>query len=144
MILQDPHPPFVPCQGLTPFLIWSTHEWPLRFGLPKGGLSVVVEGSQTPKPQTSIGLGSNETPHGQVAPPCPYLPSLSFGTLWRHHLRQEPSAVAPHARICAGGAGQPASLPRPLISHFLLYFRICPVSRAAPIPFLQDLAPELR
>ena len=26
--------------------------------------------------------------------------------------RQEPSAVVPHAGICAGGAGQPASLPR--------------------------------
>ncbi len=27
-------------------------------------------------------------------------------------LRQEPSAVVPHAGICAGGAGQPAFLPR--------------------------------
>lgn len=29
-------------------------------------------------------------------------------------LRQEPGAVVPHAGICAGGAGQPASLPRPI------------------------------
>ncbi len=30
----------------------------------------------------------------------------------RHYPRQELSAVVPHAGICAGGAGQPASLPR--------------------------------
>ena len=29
------------------------------------------------------------------------------------YLRQEPYEVVPHVRICAGGAGQPASLPRP-------------------------------
>jgi len=28
------------------------------------------------------------------------------------HLRQEPSAVVLRAGICAGGAGQPASLPQ--------------------------------
>ena len=32
----------------------------------------------------------------------------------RHDLRQEPYAVMPHVRICAGGAGQPAFLPQPL------------------------------
>lgn len=31
----------------------------------------------------------------------------------RHYLRQEPYEVIPHVRICAGGAGQPAFLPRP-------------------------------
>ena len=30
----------------------------------------------------------------------------------RHDSRQEPYAVAPHVRICAGGGGQPPSLPR--------------------------------
>jgi hypothetical protein len=30
----------------------------------------------------------------------------------RHYPRQEPSALAVHAGICAGGAGQPAFLPR--------------------------------
>jgi len=32
----------------------------------------------------------------------------------RYNLRQEPYAVVPHVRIWAGGAGQPASLPRPI------------------------------
>ena len=33
--------------------------------------------------------------------------------MMRHDLRQEPYAVMPHVRICAGGAGQPAFLPQP-------------------------------
>ena len=33
----------------------------------------------------------------------------------RYDLRQEPSAVRPLAGICAGGAGRPASLPRPTL-----------------------------
>src|ERR1700730_3404951 len=32
----------------------------------------------------------------------------------RHDLRQEPYAVTPHVRICAGGDQQWPSLPRPL------------------------------
>ena len=35
-----------------------------------------------------------------------HLPAYAFDP------RQEPSAVIPHAGICAGGAGQPASLPQ--------------------------------
>ncbi len=43
------------------------------------------------------------------------------GTPWRrHYLRQEPGAVVPHAGICAGGAGQPASPPRPCTQHPLI------------------------
>ncbi len=44
----------------------------------------------------------------------------TFSAPSRHHLRQEPSAVIPHARICAGGTGQPVSLPRPLFFRFTL------------------------
>ena len=40
------------------------------------------------------------------------------GSFWRHYLRQEPGAVVPHAGICAGGAGKPASLPRPFFFPF--------------------------
>jgi hypothetical protein len=41
----------------------------------------------------------------QMAPESPNLPSLSCGTPVRHYPRQEPSALAAHAGICAGGAG---------------------------------------
>ena len=33
---------------------------------------------------------------------------------------QEPGAVVPHAGICAGGAGKPASLPRTKFIRFYL------------------------
>jgi len=39
----------------------------------------------------------------------------TFSAPSRHHLRQEPYEVIPQVRICAGGAGQPASLPRPFL-----------------------------
>jgi len=39
-------------------------------------------------------------------------PSFARRAIRRHHPRQEPGAVIPLAGICAGGAGQPASLPR--------------------------------
>jgi hypothetical protein len=44
------------------------------------------------------------------------LSPMAGAATWRHHLRQEPGAVVPHAGICAGGAGRPAFLPRPLPS----------------------------
>ena len=46
-------------------------------------------------------------------------PGGKAGPLWRHHLRQEPGAVVPHAGICAGGAEKPASLPRPRLNLIL-------------------------
>jgi len=41
----------------------------------------------------------------------------------RHDLRQEPYAVMPHVRICAGGAGQPAFLPQPI--YLLTHRKFC-------------------
>jgi hypothetical protein len=41
-----------------------------------------------------------------------HLSTVSRGTPVRHHPRQEPGAVIPPAGICAGGGGQPPSLPR--------------------------------
>ena len=43
-----------------------------------------------------------------------HAPTLSV----RHHPRQEPDAGKPQVRICAGGAGRPASLPRQFNSQF--------------------------
>ena len=42
-----------------------------------------------------------------------------WGLRCRHHPRQEPYELNAHVRICAGGAGRPASLPRPLVSFHL-------------------------
>jgi hypothetical protein len=53
-------------------------------------------------------------PHGPLddalASCAGHLPPVSLPTSDRHDLRQEPYAVAPHVRICGGGAGRPASL----------------------------------
>ncbi len=38
---------------------------------------------------------------------------MARAAIRRHHPRQEPSALDAHAGICAGGAWQRASLPRP-------------------------------
>jgi hypothetical protein len=40
-------------------------------------------------------------------------PSISLSAARRHHPRQEPSAVVPHAGICAGGGPKGPFLPRP-------------------------------
>ncbi len=101
--MHDP----VPEQGAYLRSVVGGHpdERSLLFSLPEEGLSTVVEGSQAPKPQTQTDLGSDETPHGQMAPSCSCLSSLPFSASWRHLLRQEPYAVVPHVRICAEGAG---------------------------------------
>jgi hypothetical protein len=39
-------------------------------------------------------------------------PSISLSAARRHHPRQEPSAVVPHAGICAGGGPKGPFLPR--------------------------------
>jgi mRNA interferase HigB len=52
-------------------------------------------------------------PGTPVAAGAPHLSPLSVAAATRDHLRQEPRAGNPHAGICAGGAEQSASLPRP-------------------------------
>jgi hypothetical protein len=43
--------------------------------------------------------------------------SLTECALQRHYSRQEPSAVVPHAGICAGGRSKERSLPRSYLSR---------------------------
>jgi len=38
-----------------------------------------------------------------MAADAPNMPSLSVGTPERQNLKEEPNAVTPHVRICAGG-----------------------------------------
>src|SRR5712691_6292046 len=47
--------------------------------------------------------------------PCPRAASISRTALRRSHPRQEPSAVVPHAGVCAGGGEQSSSLPQLLV-----------------------------
>jgi hypothetical protein len=47
-----------------------------------------------------------------MAPSRPHHPSLARPAIQRSHPSQEPSALAAHAGICAGGRPQGRSLPR--------------------------------
>src|SRR6185437_7519869 len=57
-------------------------------------------------------LEPDEPSGGAVAPATPHPAPLPRRTLPRSHPRQEPSALAAHAGICAGGRPQGRSLPR--------------------------------
>ena len=48
-------------------------------------------------------LGADAAAHSALAAPSAHHSSLSPAATWRCHLRQEPSAVIPHAGICGGG-----------------------------------------
>jgi hypothetical protein len=52
----------------------------------------------------------------------------------RHDPRQEPYAVIPHVRICAGGGGQPPSLPRPPVSRRMQRATAAALPEPGPIP----------
>ena len=53
-----------------------------------------------------------------MVPTCSCAASLPERTLRRHHPRQEPSAVVPHAGICAGG-------PEWTVPTGILSFTVC-------------------
>jgi hypothetical protein len=57
----------------------------------------------------SASIGSPAATYRTVASSIP----IRRSGFMRHDLRQEPYAVTLHVRICAGGGGQPPSLPRP-------------------------------
>jgi len=70
-----------------------------------------------PKPKTARSASPHQlASHARSGLPAPAVPahlsSVSTRAPRRCDPRWEPDAVAPHVRICAGGAGRPASLPR--------------------------------
>ncbi len=65
-----------------------------------------------PKPQGTRHLEAYVPHCGPLPPTPPHRASLARRTAMPSDLRQEPSAVILRAGICAGGAGQPASLPQ--------------------------------
>ena len=72
----------------------------------------LVSDAPPKEPEDPNQLGAHGTYYQAVAPLSENPTSLSRATTARPYPRQEPSAVVPHARICAGGAGRPAFLPR--------------------------------
>jgi hypothetical protein len=90
-----------------------TWQRPTPECLPKGcgsGLDVcpatawsALSDAVGPVPATRLALPSHRSGTSSVPERAPS----------RHDLRQEPYAVVPHVRICAGGGEQSPSLPRP-------------------------------
>src|SRR6266478_10158727 len=73
------------------------------------------------QPQRPRALGSHAAPHHSLAA-CAYrLSSLSPAPHGRHHLRQEPDAVAPLVRIRGGGCEQSRSQLRLTLVYTHVY-----------------------
>src|SRR5439155_26945795 len=72
----------------------------------------LAPGAAAPQPAQTDQLGTDGQDLTAVASTSPRDASLPGGALRRQDLRQEPSAVVPHAGICAGGRPQGRSLPR--------------------------------
>ena len=72
-------------------------------GLPHPGDPALVQGAAAPQPAHTDELGADEPHRETMATTSPRDASLPERALRRQNLRQEPSAVVPHAGICAGG-----------------------------------------
>jgi hypothetical protein len=70
----------------------------------EGSSPVVSDVAQTQQSAPDH-VGADVSAGRQMAPESPHSSSLPCETPVRHYPRQEPSALAAHAGICAGGAG---------------------------------------
>src|ERR1700726_4271507 len=73
----------------------------------------LAEDAAATKPNRASRLGPLCSHHQPLLPTDPRTTPNALSSLRRHHPREEPGALAAHAGICAGGAQQRASLPRP-------------------------------
>src|SRR5439155_19253781 len=93
-------------------ILRCAHERPGAQRLPVGRRLDLVPHPSTAQPAPANQLAAHAAPGLPVATIPAHLPSVPARAPRRRYPRQEPDAVVPHVRICAGGAGRPASLPR--------------------------------
>jgi len=96
----------------TPRLLRRARQHPPSSGLPRPARAALVRGAPAPRPATPPQLAADAPPRGEMAPSRPHHASLARSAIRRPHPSQEPSALAAHAGICAGGRPQGRSLPR--------------------------------
>jgi len=96
----------------SPRLLRRARQHPPSGGLPGRGRATLVRGAPAPRPATPPQLAADAPPRGTMAPSRPHHPPLARRAIPRSHPSQEPSALAAHAGICAGGRPQGRSLPR--------------------------------
>ena len=80
--------------------------------VPHPGDQALVPRATASQPAPKPGLGTHEPPRHPMATTRPRDAPLPRSAIRRQHPREEPSAVVPHAGICAGGGQQWSSLPR--------------------------------
>jgi hypothetical protein len=97
-----------------PAVLRGAQELPSAQRIPLGDRPAVVEVVRAPQSTRPRHVGAHGANHAPRPPTRSHLPSLSILAACGQDLRQEPDAVIPHVRICAGGAERSASLPRPL------------------------------
>ena len=97
-------------------------QHPSSRGIPSRGSAGMAASAQASKPQTPTHLATIQRDRGLLASPTQDPASFSQPALRRHDPRQEPDAVVPHVRICAGGDPRGPSLPRLIrrVSRFAL------------------------
>jgi hypothetical protein len=100
------------CQRALPRLGSPAPQGPAR-GLAGRHTPRRVSHLTTAQPAPAHALAADGATRDPVASRPPYYASVSRATPTRYDPRQEPGAGVPHAGSWAGGAGQPASLPRP-------------------------------
>ena len=87
----------------TPRLLRRARQQPGHQRLPPPGRPAVAPRLAASQPAPPPDLEADGTPPRSMDTALPHLASLPGGALRRSHPRQEPSAVVPHAGICAGG-----------------------------------------
>jgi len=99
------------CAG-TSRLLRRARQHPPSGGLPRPARAALVRGASAPRPATPPQLAADAPLRGAMAPSRPHHAPLARSAIRRPHPSQEPSALAAHAGICAGGRPQGRSLPR--------------------------------
>ena len=113
---HDPVPEVGKMAGLDHPRALNYYAVPLNFRRPRSlspsGHLALEARSQSAQPEGPRHLGAHAADRPPLAPSRPHRAPLAGAATLPSDLRQEPSAVMPRAGICAGGAGQPASLPQ--------------------------------
>jgi hypothetical protein len=76
--------------------------------VPRRGHPALASGASSSQPENQDELAADATPLGALPPSRPLHPPMARPALRRQNPSQEPSALAAHAGICAGGRSQRA------------------------------------
>src|SRR4029434_1065599 len=98
-------------------LLCRASQWEPAHRIPRRHHALLLSDAAPTQSAPPDDMAAHVCPRRALAAQTPYPSSVSRATPARHDPRQEPGAVVPHAGICAGGAGELASLPPPTRQH---------------------------